>query len=223
MKRKLERMNLDGEIVKRLASANVLTVEDLLQKTVVELVQQNFLHEPAAQDLMRAVCSAAAPSYQTVALLDRTMFLATGIEPLDIHLCGGLPSRSITEIVGPSGAGKTQFCLMMTVTATLPEDLGGRGGKVIYIDTEGAFNAGRLQEIASSRFPSYYNTDERLEHLLASVITKPIQSSAELNSLLDDLEALIITENVRFLVLDSIASKIRNEFDRYFFKKTCVF
>ncbi len=130
-----------------------------------------------------------------------------------MHLCGGLPSRSVTEIVGPSGAGKTQFCLMMTCKAVLPESLGGRGGKVLYIDTEGAFNAGRLQEIAANRFPDYFNSDEAMELLLASVITKPIQSSAELNALLEGIEVLIITENIRFLVLDSIASKIRNEFD----------
>jgi RAD51-like protein 1 len=153
------------------------------------------------------------PGYQIVALLERVTFLATDIVPLDVHLCGGLPSRSVTEIVGPSGAGKTQFCLMMTCKAVLPESMGGRGGKVVYIDTEGAFNAGRLQEIAANRFPSYFNCDETMDLLLASVITKPIQSSAELNALLLEMEALIITENVRFVVLDSIASKIRHEFD----------
>jgi RAD51-like protein 1 len=119
----------------------------------------------------------------------------------------------VTEIVGPSGAGKTQFCLMMTCKAVLPESWGGRGGKVLYIDTEGAFNAGRLQEIAAQRYPDFYNDDDAMEHLLASVITKPVQSSLELNALLEEMEALIMTENIRFLVLDSIASKIRNEFD----------
>jgi hypothetical protein len=63
MKRKLERMrNLDGEVVKRLAGANILTVEDLLQHTVVELVQKPNLnlHEPMAIDVMKAVCSVTA-------------------------------------------------------------------------------------------------------------------------------------------------------------------
>ncbi len=158
-------------------------------------------------------------------------FLGTDIGPLDAHLHGGLPSKSITEIVGPSGAGKvnifpscflvssillpkTQFCLTMTAKATLPLLEGGTGGKTVYIDTEGAFNAARLQEIASTRYPHYYNSPARLTHLLSCVITKPANSSAEVNAILEEMESLVITEDVRFLVFDSVASKIRNEFDK---------
>jgi hypothetical protein len=62
-KRKLERMrNVDQDVVKRLAGANILNVEDLLQHTIIELVQTSNLnlHEPVAMDLMRVVCEATA-------------------------------------------------------------------------------------------------------------------------------------------------------------------
>ena len=37
------------------------------------------------------------------------------------------------QIAGPPGSGKTQFCLMLCVIATLPPSLGGLGVKVAYI------------------------------------------------------------------------------------------
>jgi RAD51-like protein 1 len=148
-----------------------------------------------------------------VSELEDVTFLGTDIGPLDAHLHGGLPCKSVTEIVGPSGAGKTQFCMTMVCKATLPLLLGGTGGKAVYIDTEGSFSATRLQEIASTRFPEYYNGPERMAHLLSCVITKPANSSTEVNAILDEMESLAMMENVRFLVLDSVASKVRNEFD----------
>ena len=53
-------MPVDQETVKRLAAAAVVTVEDLLQKTTVELVQTANVHEVAAKELMKIVCAATA-------------------------------------------------------------------------------------------------------------------------------------------------------------------
>jgi len=36
-----------------------------------------------------------------------------------------------------------QFCLLLSVLAAMPEELGGLGGSVIYIDTEKKFRSGR--------------------------------------------------------------------------------
>lgn len=47
------------------------------------------------------------------------------------------------QIAGPAGCGKTQFCIMLSVLATLPQDKGGMDASVIYIDTEAAFSATR--------------------------------------------------------------------------------
>lgn len=47
------------------------------------------------------------------------------------------------QITSPPGCGKTQFCIMVSVLATLPVSMGGLDGAVIYIDTESAFSAER--------------------------------------------------------------------------------
>ena len=47
------------------------------------------------------------------------------------------------KIAGPAGCGKTQFCIMLSVLAAVPQDAGGLDANVIYIDTEAAFSASR--------------------------------------------------------------------------------
>ena len=51
-------------------------------------------------------------------------------------LRGGIAVGNITELVGESTAGKTQFSLQLLVTAQLPPSLGGLGGRSLYIHTE---------------------------------------------------------------------------------------
>ena len=92
-------------------------------------------------------------------------FLPTTLGPLDAALHGGVPSASITEVVGPAGLGKTQICLTLTVMALLgtlresshaapaagagaqgPEQQQaglGSSGRVIYVDTEHKMSAPR--------------------------------------------------------------------------------
>lgn len=42
-----------------------------------------------------------------------SLTLSTGVETVDRALRGGIAARSITEIVGPAGVGKTQFAMML--------------------------------------------------------------------------------------------------------------
>eukprot|EP01126_Amoeba_proteus_P024220 TRINITY_DN2442_c0_g1_i15.p1 TRINITY_DN2442_c0_g1~~TRINITY_DN2442_c0_g1_i15.p1 ORF type:complete len:114 (-),score=14.54 TRINITY_DN2442_c0_g1_i15:29-370(-) len=87
---------------------------------------------------------------------------------LDAYLRGGLPLGSLTEIVGPSGVGKTQFCHQLSVVATQSITLGGLGEdvSVFYFDTEGTFTSHRLELLAS-----YYSTDrESLTSILDRII-----------------------------------------------------
>ena len=53
----------------------------------------------------------------------------------------------LRQIAGPPGCGKTQFCIMLSVLATLPVTMGGLDGGVAYIDTESAFSAERSESI----------------------------------------------------------------------------
>lgn len=69
---------------------------------------------------------------------------------MDAVTRGGIAVHGITEIVGCSGVGKTQFCLHLSLMTQLPDYLGGLGKSVVYICTEDVFPAKRLKELAST-------------------------------------------------------------------------
>ena len=61
-------------------------------------------------------------------------------EPLN-SLIRTLEPRAVTNIYGGPGTGKTNICLIMAL------ECARRGGKVIYIDSEGGFSTERLLQI----------------------------------------------------------------------------
>ena len=212
MKRKLDRLRgLDESVLKRMAPFK--TVEELLQKTVVELVQNNGICESEAREALRLASESVCPKLTRVSDLAATTYLTTQISPLDQHLHGGLSAKSITEVVGPAGAGKTQFCHQMAVQAAMPISENGLGGSVVYIDTEGSFSADRLVDMGTARFPHHFNSVERCEELASKVFVYHTKTSSELNDTLQNLETVIIKENVKLIILDSVASAVRREFN----------
>ena len=66
--------------------------------------------------------------------------LATKCLPLDELLNGGIENKSITEIYGEAGSGKTNLCLQ------LARECANNGKKVAYIDSEGV-SLERLNQI----------------------------------------------------------------------------
>ncbi|RIA91762.1 P-loop containing nucleoside triphosphate hydrolase protein [Glomus cerebriforme] len=143
-------------------------------------------------------------------------FFATSLKGLDEALGGGIPFSSITELVGPTRSGKTQFCLVLSILTTLPETMGGLGGGVCYIDTERSFNADRLIVIAENRFPQYFVKDEQgqanLDKMTSSIHKMDITSSKELIKRLDELQEFIIENDIKLLIVDSIGSLVRKEY-----------
>jgi meiotic recombination protein DMC1 len=67
---------------------------------------------------------------------ERLRRISTGSKNLDKLLQGGVESMAITEVFGEFRTGKTQLSHTLCVTAQLPREVGGGGGKVCYIDTE---------------------------------------------------------------------------------------
>jgi RAD51-like protein 1 len=156
------------------------------------------------------VAQACCPEAQTVEQLlarraGEAHHLAFGLRPLDDALRGGAPAGCITELVGQAGAGKTQLCKQLTVSAQLPVLHGGMGGSVVYIDTEKKFSASRLVEIATARWPERFATPEAVEALTRGVVLYTPSSGAELLARLDGLEAVIIERGAKLVVIDSIA------------------
>jgi len=69
---------------------------------------------------------------------------------------------------------------MLSVLATIPKEFGGLEGNVIYIDTESAFSAARLVEIASNRLPDYFSDAHKIEKLTQSISIYFIQTTEAL-------------------------------------------
>eukprot|EP01117_Protostelium_nocturnum_P010202 TRINITY_DN3651_c0_g1_i1.p1 TRINITY_DN3651_c0_g1~~TRINITY_DN3651_c0_g1_i1.p1 ORF type:complete len:240 (-),score=60.54 TRINITY_DN3651_c0_g1_i1:69-788(-) len=108
--------------------------------------------------------------------------------------------------------GKTQFCLMLSLLATLPKSLKGLDGSVIYYDTEGSFNVERLVQIARTKFSDYYQSEEHRNQSISRIQIVRTTKSSEIVASLEKLEGVIIENNVKLIILDSVGSMARNEF-----------
>ncbi|NXD64622.1 RA51B protein, partial [Eolophus roseicapillus] len=174
--KKLRRARLSQELCERLSRHQITTCQDFLCLSFLELMKVTGQSYYDVQKLLRQVSRACAPKMQTAyemklrkSVSPSSAFLSTTLHSLDKVLRGGVPCGSLTEITGPPGCGKTQFCIMASVLATLPVSMGGLDGAVIYIDTESAFSAERLIEIAGNRFPTYFDSEEKLFCMTRSI------------------------------------------------------
>uniref|UniRef100_A0A0D9WC70 RecA family profile 1 domain-containing protein n=1 Tax=Leersia perrieri TaxID=77586 RepID=A0A0D9WC70_9ORYZ len=108
-------MRLPPHLAHLLAARRLTTAKDVLSLPEVELmgVLDSGIH--TARAAVAHVSEIACPPYQTaLALLEAVRLrgdgrLATTLRGLDEALRGGIPAGKLTEIVGPSGIGKTQM------------------------------------------------------------------------------------------------------------------
>lgn len=73
--------------------------------------------------------------------VNNSRFISTNSEVLDNLLGGGVRCGYTWEVAGVNGHGKTQFAMQLAVNTIIPEEVGGLGGKCLWIDTE---NTGKL-------------------------------------------------------------------------------
>ena len=112
-----------------------------------EMGTTEILHVPTLQkalDIIRSVSAVVAPKPITALQMLQVnnnrsavsrWHLQTGVDELDKALGGGLPSKLISEITGPPGVGKTQFCLTCLLSALSAAEVQLQKASVIYIDT----------------------------------------------------------------------------------------
>ncbi|XP_062179622.1 DNA repair protein RAD51 homolog 2-like [Phragmites australis] len=142
-------MRLPPHLAHLLAARRLNTAKDALSLPKVELIAVLDAGLPTARAAVAHVSEVACPPCQTaLALLEERMLgeggrLATTLCGQDEVLCGGIPVGKLTEVVGPPGIGKTQFCLKLAMLAALPECYGSLNGCVVYIDTESKFSSRR--------------------------------------------------------------------------------
>jgi len=242
LSRRLKRWGVAPPVADRLSRRHFSLLE-LLACTPVELLNAtNRNPDHDRRCITDVVAATRAPTFKSVSLLaeeyDSTALpLSTSLKEVDEILGGGLPRGSITEIVGPPGAGKTQFCMMMAaVAAKDSENDIGRGvssdvekpgwasstKSVAYVDTEGAFDASRWFEIANVKFPKLSQGGEDggsdaegldpRESLGEKVMVYYAPTCDRLVKILEALDVDIVKYRFDLVIVDSIASVVRKEF-----------
>ena len=173
----------------------------------------------------RAVCRAAGASTSCASGVTShpgPAFVRANLSALDDALGGGVPTGSISELVGPAGAGKTQMCLTLAAAVAAPKESGGLGAGVVYVDTEQKFSGVRLAEIAAAKFPETFGAgvadaaarEAAVEALTSRVLVLTPSTLSEMLQRLNGLEEALIDHGVRLLVVDSMAALARAEFGR---------
>lgn len=118
---------------------------------------------------------------------------------------GGFESETTTEIAAANGIGKTQICHQLSVNAQLPVEEGGLGGEVVWIDTEGTFIPGRIDQICKARGLDTEAFLERIHHGLA--LTTQHQGY-----LIDQLYKVCPEKNIKLIIVDSLMGLLRSEY-----------
>ncbi|XP_069773283.1 DNA repair protein RAD51 homolog 2 isoform X3 [Narcine bancroftii] len=216
----LKRTGLPLDLCERLSKYQIINCRDFLSVSPLVLMRLTGQSIHKVYSLLKIVSKACAPKMIT-ALEMKTercsnpsiAFFPTSLAELDEILHGGLACGTLTEVTGPSGCGKTQFCFMMSVLATLPISMGGLDGTVIYIDTESAFSAERLVEVARCRFPDYFCTEQELIKMTKKIHVYREFTCFDVLRRVESLEDDIISKGVKLIIVDSVASVVRKEFD----------
>ncbi|NHJ04228.1 MAG: hypothetical protein EAX90_05360 [Candidatus Heimdallarchaeota archaeon] len=187
----------DARVLSVLTETEIAAIPNISEKTAISLVR-------AADDNFRGPLFQKAAD-QSERLLKKRRFFTTGSKNLNALLGGGMPTSAIIEINGEYRTGKTQTCLTCSVTAQLPEEQGGLGRPVIYIDTENSFQADHLEEIGK-RFGF-----ER-EELLANIFVVQAEQLRYLNQAIDRLPGYVQALDPGLIIIDSLMAPFRNEF-----------
>jgi DNA-repair protein XRCC3 len=137
--------------------------------------------------------------------------VSLGCAHIDFAMNGGLRAEGITEFSGESSSGKTQVVLQLLLQVQLPEEHNGLGGGGFFLSTEGDVPMRRLRQLASSmskRYPSLKDVNSMMEN----IFVENVHSIENLYKALDErLPHLLRQQNVKLVVIDSIAALFRGE------------
>jgi hypothetical protein len=123
--------------------------------------------------------------------------LPTGDAHFDALLGGGLPLRGLVELCGEAGSGKTQLVMQLAL-----QSCARLGGRVLIINTEGIFPAQRLSQMAGAARAA----------LVERVLLTDVGDAAALEIYLEGLPLFVKRNDVRLVVVDSVAAPLRGEY-----------
>ncbi|WP_254545427.1 DNA repair and recombination protein RadA [Halomarina pelagica] len=204
-----------------------------------ELSNTADVGESTAHDIIQAARKAAdiggfETGSQVLERRERIGKLRMLVPEIDDMLGGGVETQSITEVYGEFGAGKSQITHQLSVNVQLPQEVGGLGGSVIFIDSEDTFRPERIEEMIRGlddellqatmdhrEIEGSPDDEAAMEELIASFLDK-IHVAKAFNSnhqiLLAEKAKEIAKEHedsefpVRLLCVDSLTAHFRAEY-----------
>ncbi|KAL1298566.1 hypothetical protein AAHE18_18G041800 [Arachis hypogaea] len=217
----IKQMGLPNSIANIFTARNIITAKDALSLTEFELMEQLDVGMAEVKSAMAHISEVVCPPCQTALLLmeqrvrdERSAgHLPTRLRGLDEALCGGIPFGVVTELVGPAGIGKTQFCLKLSLLASLPENCGGLDGRVIYIDVESKFSSTRLIQIGIENFPEIFLKKGMAQEMAGRIVILRPTSLSEFTESLHHVQVSLLQKQVKLLIIDSMAALVLGEHD----------
>ncbi|CAN6471010.1 unnamed protein product [Victoria cruziana] len=216
----ISEMGLPTSMANIFAARNILTAKDALVLNEFELMELLDVDLDAVKSSIAQISASVCPPYQSL-MQERADkehlggHLPTTLKGLDKALFGGIPFGALTELVGPAGIGKTQFCLKLSLLAALPTSCGGLNGHVIYIDTESKFSSRRLIEIGENCYPHIFHVKGMAKEFAGRIVVLQPATLSEFTERLQQIKLSLLKNQVRLVVIDSIAALVASDHERH--------
>jgi DNA repair protein RadA len=212
--------DVDQHLLDKLQGVGIQSVSDLATTTAAELLEDYYSNynegargidvETISQLILKAkqrliedglLQKEFSTAERMLELRKKLVRFTTGSQSLDSFLGGGVETQALTEIAGEFGSGKSQLCYTLCVTANMSNKDNG----IIFVDTENAFRAERVHQIAESR-------GQDPEEIMKRIFVCRIYYSAHLEAVVRSLAKSIEQYKARLVIIDSIISLHRAEF-----------
>lgn len=137
-------------------------------------------------------------------------YLPTGSSSLDAMLTYsggqvGWRSKTMIELYGEPAMGKTQICYTACAMVMAPEERGGWGRGVAYIDTEGAFVLDRFNYLAR-----YWGAD--MDKMKDKFLYARADSMDEVELALDEIIKVAKEKDIGIVIVDSIMDALKSQY-----------
>lgn len=131
--------------------------------------------------------------------------ITTSSQQLDEILGGGITVGALTEFSGAFATGKTQLAFQLCINVQRPLEEGGLEGKALFIDTENTFSPARVAEMS-------YSFTEDPKIFLKNIFVSRAYNADHQIQIVQKADRLIESNNIRLVIVDSMASHFRAEF-----------
>jgi DNA repair protein RadA len=212
--------DVDQHLIGKLEGAGIQSISDLATRTASELLEDYYSNydegvrgidvETLSRLILRAkqkliedhlLQKEFSTAEKMLELRKKLVRFTTGSQSFDSFLGGGIETQALTEIAGEFGSGKSQLCYTLCVTTNMSNKDNG----IIFVDTENAFRAERVHQIAESR-------GQDAEEIMKRIFVCRIYYSAHLEAVIRGLAKSIEQYKARLIIIDSIISLHRAEF-----------